>query len=211
MRSCHWAMVAVIAVVIGTATTAWGHQTDQSEQVTEVRAHSGEVEQLFSISVTDLAHHLGYIGHGEEASAEVLEAMRTELKEYLREHTGVAADGALCDLVEAEFVAYPAMDGRVHYHQQWQCPVRPSEVKLENRVMVDGHDGYRHTARVQVGEAIHPTVFDASFPTYTVYPKLDEGEEATPQPRWSEASALDRFVERMRGLLRRVIDGVVFW
>lgn len=171
------AMALVVGCWLSFAGEVEGHQTDRAEHNTEVRADSGEVEQLLSLSPVDLAHHLGHIGHGESPPAEQLEAFRDEFGDYIDDHTGVKADGEVCELTEAEFVAFPAGDGRIHRHQLWECAVDPREVVVANRVMVDGHDGYRHIAQIQVGDDIYPTVFDGRHPTYAVYPGATDGEE----------------------------------
>lgn len=170
-----WALIGFLGAFLGFGSILSAHQTDRAEQVSEIRADTGEVEQLFSISIEDLSHHLELTETGEFPSSEILEHARVDIASYLDDHTDVRADGESCGLIEANFIAFPAVDGRVHYHQQWQCPPNPSEVLLENRIMLDTHGGYRHMGRIQVDDAIFPTVFDPGYPTYTVYP--DPGEE----------------------------------
>ena len=162
------AAMAVGSISLGLGAGAEAHQSDRSLQMTEVRAETGEVEQLLSVSAEDLAHHLGLVGHGEFPSPTVLAAHREVLGDYLNEHVMVRADGRECELRESQFVAYPGQDGRVHFHQLWQCPPGAARVMLGNQVMFSGHGGYRHTGRVQVGEDIFATVFDRNYPTYTV-------------------------------------------
>ncbi len=179
-------LVAFSAIFFLSLSAAFAHQTEQAEQASEVRPETGEVEQLFSISAEDLAHHLGAVEHGEEPSSQILRELRDEIGDYIDEHTAVIADDEHCELIETDFVGLPAADGRVHYHQKWQCPPRPREVAFENRIMIDSAGGYRHMGRIQVGEAIHPTVFDTRFPTYAVYPDIDEepSQAESAQPRF---------------------------
>ncbi len=182
MRANLWlpALSVFLVFFLGFGALASAHQTDRAEQITEIRTGSGEVEQLFSISVEDLGHHLELTATGEFPSPELLARSESTIASYIDEHTDVQVGEESCLLVEAEFIAFPAVDGRVHYHQQWQCPPNPTEVKLENRIMLDTHGGYRHMGRVQIDDAIYPTVFDRSYPTYTVYPDTgpDIGDEA---------------------------------
>ena len=158
--------LGVVLLVVGSPLSA--HQSDQSLQMTEVRGESGEVEQLLSVSAEDLAHHLGLVGHGEFPAPAVLATNRQLFEDYLNQHTLVRADGQDCELRESRFIAFPGQDGRVHFHQLWQCPEEPARVMLGNQVMFSGHGGYRHMGRIQVGEEIFATVFDRNYPTYTV-------------------------------------------
>lgn len=187
----RWAWWVVMAAAVLLAVPAQGHQTDRAEQQTEVRAESGEVEHLYSLSAHDLLHHLGELGHDDEVTQEILDEHRGALKDYIDEHTLVEADGEACERGESAFVFYPGDDGRVHYHQEWECAGGAEEIEIHNRVMLDmHHGGYRHMARIQMGDEIYPTVFDPSYPSYSVYPGegaaaetdgvevVDEGEEA---------------------------------
>lgn len=167
----RWAWLGVLVAVMMVQAVAGAHQTDRAEQQTEVRAESGEVEHLYSLSATDLTHHLGFSDHDDEITQEMLDEHRQALKDYINDYTLVEADGEECELGEYEFVAYPAEDGRVHFLQLWECPAEPEEVEIHNQVMLDmHHGGYRHMARIQVGDDIFPTVFDPSYPSYSVYP-----------------------------------------
>lgn len=162
------ATLAAAAVLAAVSTTGWAHQTDESEQFVEIRPDEGEAEQLLMVSAADLAHHLGHVPHHQEPSAGELDEIRGELLEYIEDNTGVRADGELCELADSEFVEYPGDDGRVHSHQLWECPVNPEVVEVANRVMLDTHDGYRHTARIEVDDEVRTTVFDPNYPTYEV-------------------------------------------
>lgn len=157
---------AVGILLIGAAASA--HQTDASLQMTEIRPETGEVEQLLSVSAEDLAHQLGFVDHGEFPSPGILATNRQVFEDYLNEHTMVRADQEECELRESSFVAFPGQDGRVHFHQLWQCPRGAARVILGNQVMFASHGGYRHTGRIQVGVDILATVFDRNYPTYTV-------------------------------------------
>lgn len=164
-----WAMILILGVCLF-GISAWAHQTDSSLHVTEIRPATGEVEQLISISVEDLAHHMGFDTEGSFPPPHVLEAERQRIANYFEAHTPVSADGEDCDLRNEDFIGFPGQDGRIHYHQQWQCPRGASEVTLKNSILHGGHHGgYRHLARIQVGDDIFPTVFDPNFPTYTVH------------------------------------------
>lgn len=170
--------LGVVSVVFfALFTQAHAHQSEEATHISEVRAESGEVETLLQISVGDLLHHLGHLSHGQRVNDEALEAGEDEVAQYLDERVEVAADGESCELSESRYVAYPAVDGRVHYYQLWQCAPKPRQVEIANRVLFDGHDGYRHVGRVQVGEKVQQSVFDRSFPTMTVYPSTDEEEQ----------------------------------
>lgn len=172
-------MIVLVGLILMLGThTAAAHQSDESMHVTEVRPESGEVEQLISISAEDLAHHFDHVGHHEFPSPAILEQAHDTFLAYLEANTPVQADGDECELKESKFVGYPGPDGRLHYHQLWQCPEGSKEIRLKNTVLFDMHgDGYRHMARVQVGEVITPTVFDEKFPEYNVY--LGEVREAS--------------------------------
>lgn len=183
-------VVALVVAMVGPVAPAWGHQTDEAEHHTEIRPESGEIEQLLSVSAQDLAHYMGHIGHHEEPTDELLDEIRDELREYFEDNTGVRADEELCELEDSKFVHYPGADGRVHYHQTWDCSAEPREVELANRIMLDDHDGYRHTAQIQVGDKIYRTVFDPQYPTYAVYPEPDA--DADPQKPDGETGDVDR-------------------
>ena len=170
------AILALTFVMAG--QMAWAHQTDRAEHHSEVRSDSGEVEQLLQISATDLIHNMG-LGH--EATPELLEEAKEDIKELFADDTAVLADGEMCQLEDSEFVQYPGGDGRVHFHQLWQCPERADEITVANRLMVESHDGYRHMGQIQVGDEIYRTVFDSGYPTFSVYPTADEEvEESQP-------------------------------
>ena len=165
--------LALILVLGQMATAAWGHQVDRAEQFTEVHPQTGQVENLYMVSAEDLAHELGHVVHGQAPTQDLLNELEEELGAYFDDHTAVRADDEPCELEEAEFVAYPAPDGRLHYYQSWRCPGGVHEIELENRIMHDHHHGgYRHLAQIKVGDEIYPTVFEPQFPAYAVYPQL---------------------------------------
>lgn len=173
MANRKWVAGWTGAVVLLMSPAVVGaHQTDRAEQATEVRADDGEVENLYSISAEDLAHHHGHVEHGEEPTQALLDDHRDEFSTYIDDRTEVRADGDPCRLAEHGFVDYPGRDGRVHYRQLWDCPVDVHEIELENRIMLDHHHGgYRHMGRIQIEDDIYPTVFERQFPTYAVYPE----------------------------------------
>lgn len=177
MRKSSFQIILMgIFLCVGMGTAA-AHQSDESMHVAEVRPESGEVEQLISISAEDLAHHFDHVGHDEFPSPAILEAAHDTFLEYMEFNTPVKADGEDCKLEESEFVGYPGPDGRLHYHQLWKCPEGSEEITLRNTVLFDMHGGgYRHMARVQVGDAITPAVFDANFEEYHVYLGEEDGE-----------------------------------
>ncbi len=190
-------IVAVLSTTV--VATAMAHQTDRAEFIAEVRGESGEVEVLMQISVEDLAHHMGHIGHGVAPTEEILEAARDDIAQYLDERAGVMADDERCQLEESRYVAYPGSDGRVHYYQGWQCPSWPNEVTFVNRVMVDMHGGYRHHGVIQLGEEVLQTVFDQNYPTYSVYPEPEpesDGEAEEAEDEQAEGEAPDQVEER---------------
>ena len=196
-------LLTVIVVAISTmvVATAMAHQTDRAEFIAEVRGESGEVEVLMQISVEDLAHHMGHIGHGVAPTEAILEAARDDIAQYLDERAGVMADGERCQLEESRYVAYPGSDGRVHYYQGWQCPSWSNEVTFVNRVMVDKHGGYRHHGVIQLGEDVLQTVFDQNYPTYSVYPEAEaeaesEGDAEVAEEEQAEGEAPDRVEEQ---------------
>ena len=190
------AVVTCLVVLCSGIEIGWAHQTDEAEHHAEVRADEGEVEQLLSISAEDLAHHLGHIGHGQEPSRSLLDEIRDDVGEYLDDQTGVRADEELCELEETEFVYYPAGDGRIHYRQLWDCIEDAHVIELANRIMVDSHDGYRHTGRIDVDGDLRMTVFDINYPTHTVYPSQGtEPAEEDSEPGPSTDEEPDRQVD----------------
>lgn len=212
MSSVYRRMVLVGAVVatIGFGVPVQAHQTDESEHETEIDVEAGEVDQMLRVSAKDLAHHFGHIGHHEEPSEELLDEIESELRGYFEEHTGVRVDGEMCEMTVSQFEHYPGGDGRVHYRQVWDCPAHPREVEFANRIMLDGHEGYRHNAEIVVDGEVHPTVFDPQYPTYAVYPdsQTDEaGDESETQPG-AEVSDSDRGGESEAGDDN---DGLPLW
>ena len=178
----------VAGVLMAVTAAGWAHQTEESEHHAEVDAQQGEVDQLLSISAADLAHHLGHLAHGEDATPELLREIRGEMSDYIDEQTGVRTDETDCSLVEAEFVEYPGEDGRVHRRQVWECPERPDKVEFANQMMLDHHGDYRHVGNIQVGEQTYHTVFDRSYPTYSVYPQpADPQQQDEPEAQSDES------------------------
>ena len=205
-RGRRFLAMAVVGLAM-TASWASAHQTDRAEQSTEVRVEAGEVESLLSISADDLAHHLGAIRHGQQATQEILSGLRAELSAYLDGATGVDVDGQPCELVAGEFLAYPGGDGRVHYHQRYRCKPDGTEITLTNRIMVDGHAGYRHMATIEMRGALYPTVFDARFPTYSVYPEVIDDEV----PGEESLSAAQRLWQTITGGVGWAVEKITFW
>ncbi len=180
---------ALMALVVGSFVAtgvADAHQTDESEHHTEIDASSGDAEQLLSISANDLAHHFGRVGHHDDVTDQQLQELREELAQYIDDHTGIRADGHNCSLEQARFIEYPGSDGRVHYHQIYDCIEEPEEVEVANRVLFDSHAGYRHTAQIQVDDRVYSTVFDQNYPTYAVYPEAGDDADALGQPPSSD-------------------------
>jgi hypothetical protein len=170
-RSKWLGLVAAISGLTITVCgwTATAHQTDQSLHIAEVSPETGTVEQLLLLSLEDLTYHLGVTGHHEVPTAAMVVEARPRIAEYLNAQTPVVADGNLCELRDGVFRALPGPDGRVQYHQIWDCPPGAREVTLQNRALFTTPGGYRHTGRIQVGEQVYTTVFDDRFPTYAVY------------------------------------------
>lgn len=191
-RTMGTAAVLVMTIV---AVVGWAHQTAESQHQVEVRPAQGEIEQLLSIAAEDLAHHLGHIDHGQRLRPMLLDEIREEVGDYIDDHTGIRADGEDCRLEQSEFIYYPAEDGRVHRYQKWDCPAEPDELEFANQVMLDGHAGYRHTARIQVGDDIFFKVFDENYPTAAVYPS--PATESAPDESGEESDA-EGVVERHR-------------
>ncbi|WP_230467669.1 hypothetical protein [Lujinxingia vulgaris] len=155
--------------------SAYAHQSDESTHLVEIDRESGLVEQLVSISAGDLAHHLGWVGHGEEVERAHLEEGAEELESYMVRRLRVWADEAPCTLEDSRFVNLMGQDGRVHLHVASRCEPGALAVTLENRVMMEGPGGYRHVGRAQAGDRVWPMVFDVSFPTYVVNLPVEEG------------------------------------
>jgi len=183
------ALVALLVGSFGVTGVADAHQTDESEHHTEIDTSSGDVEQLLSISANDLAHHFGYVGHHDDVTDDQLQELREELTTYLDDNTGIRADDQTCSLERARFVEYPGSDGRVHYHQTYDCTEEPEEIEVANRVLLDSHAGYRHTAQIQVDGRVYATVFDQNYPMYAVYPESGEDVDAPAQPPPSDEEA----------------------
>lgn len=162
------AMLLFLALFPLSISVVDAHQTDQSMMITEVRPQTGEVELLFSISAEDLAHNFGLVSHGQFPSPAILGENRARFQSYLDHHIMVRTPEEECQALETDFVAYPGQDGRLHYHLLFQCPLGASAIVLGNQVMFSSHGGYRHQGRIQVGEEISMTVYDANYPTYTV-------------------------------------------
>ncbi|RAL20270.1 hypothetical protein DL240_17990 [Lujinxingia litoralis] len=181
------AAVLVLVLGMGRASVAGAHQSDESMHVVEIDQATGQVEQLVSVSGADLAHHLGWLDHGESVRLAMLEPHQEEMASYMVRRVRVWADGQACRLEDWQFVNLLGQDGRVHLHVSSTCAERPEAVTLENRIMMEGAGGYRHMGRAQVGERVWPMVFDVSFPTFVVDLPVVEG--GAPDAEAAEASA----------------------
>ncbi len=183
--------IAVVLLIVAMATVSPAHQTAESEHFAEVNAAEGTVVQQLSIAAEDLAHHLGHTGHGEEPTVELLEEIRDQLHEYLDENTGIRADSENCQREDSEFLKYPGDDGRVHLEQRWQCPAGAEEIEFANRIMLDTHGGYRHTARIEYNDSQQLHVFDQNYPTTAIYPPSEDAEEEQQPPQIDPADQRD--------------------
>jgi hydrogenase/urease accessory protein HupE len=158
---------ATLALCLGLAglfllppAPALAHQTAASQLIGHVRPGEQEVDVLLVVSAYDLAEHLRL-----EDPAGLTGEPR--LKTYLERRVGVLNAGEPCPPdPERGFLQYGSPPTHLVYRAVLVCEAPLSELTFHNTVMVDTLGGYRHFGRIQLGEAIHTTVFDMAFPTY---------------------------------------------
>lgn len=201
------ALLIFVAVGVGAAAPASAHQTGKSTFVVHVKPETGVVDTLLASPARDAAD--GAFGYGQGEVDWTLEAMKEkwlQIGGYLDRSVTVTNDGRACEVTELK-TSEPTGADAMWFLKAFRCEKPLGAVTLTNTAMVDKLGGYKHFARIQIGEdeEVQTTVFNALNRSFTV----SIGADKTAEPQ----SALDQFLRYLwEGILHILIglDHVLF-
>jgi len=159
---------AILLTFLLLAPPAFAHQTGKSTFVVHVKPDTGEVDTLLTGPAIDAADGTFGYGPGEhDWTRDRLVEKWLQIGTYLDKSIEVSNDGEPCEAVEQDTSKPDPVS--FWFLKAFACELPLGEVVLRNEAMVDTPGGYRHFARIQVGEdGVQTTVFNAQTPTHTV-------------------------------------------
>ena len=162
-----FAMAFFLAFFCSLAASA--HQTGKSTFIVHIKPETGEVDTLLAGPTIDAGDGAFGYGPGEhDWTRERLTQAWPRIRAYLDENIAVTNDGKPCKVLEQK-TSDPGDPVALWFLKAFQCEQPLGEVVLKNSAMVETPGGYRHFARIQVGEGdVKATVFNDRTPTYTV-------------------------------------------
>lgn len=174
-----------LALLLWPATAA-AHQTGQATFVVNIKPDVRQIDTLLAAPALDVAHS-AQIDAGDDGVIDVDDLVRswTSLGFYLDRHIDVTNDGKPCKAIEYK-VSPKSQPQGFWFLKAFECDAPLGRVELKNDAMTETTGGYRHIGKIQLGDAVQTTVFNAQTPTFAI-------EVAKPEPP-SVADTMKRFI-----------------
>ena len=156
-----WALpILAVMLLLLHSTLGFAHQTGQATFVVHVKPETRQVDTLLACPVLDVAH-------AANIEPQALQAQWNALGFYLDPHIKVSNNGAECRSIEHRLSPQGSEQG-FWFLEAFECDDPLGDVELFNDAMTETEGGYRHVAKVQVGEDVQTTLFTRETPTFTV-------------------------------------------
>lgn len=146
----------------------FAHQTGQSTFVVHIKPESRQVDTMLACPAADVAH-AAEVSPGPDDVLDLRDAVAAwpQLGFYLDPRISVSNDGRLCNAIEHR-LSPSTEPGAFWFLKAFECDGPLGEVVVKNDAMTETVGGYRHLGRIQLGEVVHPTIFTAATPTFTL-------------------------------------------